>query len=207
MGTTLTISPIRTDSGCCCRMGEKNGVGEGEFSVCSVPPPLFGLSGLSPHLQHFLAAGIAIIRALKPIQCSGFCPGRKTSGTKKADCRCAGDSRTPRVAHMVGTPFGVPEVRFLLRAFTAAEAAFGHSRSCGSGERWNDPVLPNRARPPNRWHMPGQRASDGPVNVLLVLAKTGSSRSNELRRAYFGPHFSCLTPPFLDSKESNRVLR
>ena len=67
------------------------------------------------------------------------------------DCRCAGDSRTPRVAHMVGTPFGVPEVRFLLRAFTAAEAAFGHSRSCGSGERWNDPVLPNRAKPPNRW--------------------------------------------------------
>ena len=121
------------------------------------------------------------------------------------DCRCAGDSRTPRVAHMVGTPFGVPEVRFLLRAFTAAEAAFGHSRSCGSGERWNDPVLPNRARPPNRWPMPGQRALDGPVNVLLVLAKTGSSGSYELRRAYFCPHFGCLTPPFLDSKESNRV--
>ena len=123
------------------------------------------------------------------------------------DCRCAGDSRTPRVAHMVGTPFGVPEVRFLLRAFTAAEAAFGHSRSCGSGERWNDPVLPNRARPPNRWHMPGQRALDGPVNVLLVLARTGSSGSYELRKAYFGLHFGCSTPPFLDPKGSNRVLR
>ena len=171
------------------------------------PPHSAGLSGLSPPFPHFLAAGIAIIRALKAIQCSVVLSRPQTSRTRKADCRCAGGPRTPRVAHMVGTPFGVPEVRFLLRAFTAAEAAFGHSRSCGSGERWNDPVLPNRARPPNRWHMPGQRALDGPVNVLLVLAKTGSSGSNELRRAYFGPHFRCLTPPFLDSKESNRVLR
>ena len=55
----------------------------------------------------FLAAGIATIRALKPIQCSVVLPGRKTSRTKKADCRCAGGPRTPRVAHMVGTPFGV----------------------------------------------------------------------------------------------------
>ena len=107
--------------------------------------------------------------------------------------------------HTVGTPFGVLEVRVLLEAYAAAQAALGHSKSCGSWEPWIDPVLPNRARPPNRWHMPGLRALDGPVNVLLVLAKTGSSGSNELRKAYFGPHFSCLTPPFLDSKESNRV--
>ena len=177
--------------------------------LCLLRPPTHSatasrFAGVSPY---FLAAGIAIIRALKAIQCSVVLSRPQTSRTRKADCRCAGEPRTPRVAHMVGTPFGVPEVRFLLRAFTAAEAAFGHSRSCGSGERWNDPVLPNRARPPNRWHMPGQRALDGPVNVLLVLAKTGSSGSNELRRAYFGPHFRCLTPPFLDSKESNRVLR
>ena len=34
------------------------------------PPHSAGLSGLYPHLPHFLAAGIAIIRALKAIQCS-----------------------------------------------------------------------------------------------------------------------------------------
>ena len=129
-------------------------------------------------------------RALKPIQCSVVLSRPQTSRTRKADCRCAGEPRTPRVAHMVGTPFGVPEVRFLLRAFTAAEAAFGHSRSCGSGERWNDPVLPNRARPPNWWHMPGQRALGCHRDVLLVWAKTGPLGSNGPRRAYFGPHFT-----------------
>ena len=144
------------------------------------PPHSAGVSGLSPPFPHFLAAGIAIIRALKAIQCSVVLSRPQTSRTRKADCRCAGEPRTPRVAHMVGTPFGVPEVRFLLRAFTAAEAAFGHSRSCGSGERWNDPVLPNRARPPNRWHMPGQRALGCHRNVLLVwprLAHQGALSS------------------------------
>ena len=58
-------------------MKKKNGVEEDEFSVCCVPPHSSGLSGLSPYLPHFLAAGIAIIRALKAIQCSGFCPGSK----------------------------------------------------------------------------------------------------------------------------------
>ena len=126
------------------------------------PPPtlLDCLDQMLPSFSYFLAAGIATIKTLKPIQCSVVLSQPQTSRTRKADCRCAGEPRTPRVAHMVGTPFGVPEVRFLLRAFTAAEAAFGHSRSCGSGERWNDPVLPNRARPPNWWHMPGQRALD-----------------------------------------------
>ena len=91
----------------------------------------------------------------------------------------------PVLLHTVGTPFGVLEVRVLLEAYTAAQAALGHSKSCGSWEPWIDPVLPNRARPPNRWHMPGLRALDGPVNVLLVWAEVGSSGSNQLQRAYF----------------------
>ena len=87
--------------------------------------------------------------------------------------------------HTVGTPFGVLEVRVLLEAYAAAQAALGHSKSCGSWEPWIDPVLPNRARPPNRWHMPGLRALDGPVFVLLVWAEVVSSGSNQLHRAYF----------------------
>ena len=44
--------------------------------------------------------------------------------------------------HTVGTPFGVLEVRVLLEAYAAAQAALGHSKSCGSWEPWIDPVAP-----------------------------------------------------------------
>ena len=46
---------------------------EDEFSVCSASPPTLLqllVSGLSWLFSYFLAAGIATIRALKPIQCS-----------------------------------------------------------------------------------------------------------------------------------------
>ena len=130
-----------------------------------------------------------------------------SSSFNKEDCFCVLGLAPPVLLHTVGTPFGVLEVRVLLGAYTAAQAALGHSKSCGSWEPWIDPVLPNRARPPHRCHMPGLRALDGPVNVLLVWAKAGSSGSNQLQRAYFCSICFYLTPPLLDSNESTWVVR
>ena len=136
------------------------------------------------------------------VRCKQCCLRFMKSYVASARMRWSGDHCGLQIRRQLN----IAEVRFLLRAHAAAEAAFGHSRSCGSGERWNDPVLPNRARPPNRWHMPGHKVLDhGRGKVSLVLAEVASSGSNGLQSAYFCSHLSCLDPPFLDSKESNRV--
>ena len=122
--------------------------------------------------------------------------------TPKADCRCAGESRTPRVAHMVGTPFGVSGVRLLLRAFTAAQTALGLQLRVGPREPWNVPVAPKAGQTTKLVAHAWPEGLRCCRSVPLVLAKAGSSGSNQLQRAYFWPHFHLLDFTILDSKES-----
>ena len=125
--------------------------------------------------------------------------------TPKADCRCAGESRTPRVAHMVGTPFGVSGVRLLLRAFTAAQAALGLSASGGPREPWNVPVAPKAGQTTKLVAHAWPEGLRCCRSVPLVLAKAGSSGSNQLHRAYFSPDSSAFAGAIVDSNESTWV--
>ena len=141
--TAIFHSCIPTD---CCFLWQtkrKNGMEEDEFSVCSAPhhtlPQLLDFHDF-PRIfwrRALPSSGHQSLYSL--IQCSVVLSRPQTSRTRKADCRCAGEPRTPRVAHMVGidpprSPGGpIPP---MLRAPRAAKAAFGHSRSsCGSGGR------------------------------------------------------------------------
>ena len=75
--TTSVFRSFRLTAVCCGRAIERMAWRRTSSLSAPSPPHSAGLSGLCPHLPHFLAAGIAIIRALKAIQCSGFCPGSK----------------------------------------------------------------------------------------------------------------------------------
>ena len=186
---------------------------EDEFSAWLCPPPTVTAAGLCCIFPDFLTAGIdCLIKGTEAHQCALFLCRWMDLCTRKADCRCAGGTRTPCVAYMVRIPFGILGVRLLLRAVIAAQTALGLQLPVGPREPWNVPVAPKAGQTTKQetwWHMsPGQGALNAVRrSVPLVLAKAGSSGSNQLHRAYFSPDSSAFAGAIVDSNESTWVVR
>ena len=111
--------------------------------------------------------------------------------------------RTPCVAYMVRIPFGILGVRLLLRAVIAAQTALGLQLPVGPREPWNVPVAPKAGQTTKLVAHAWPEGLRCCRSVPLVLAKAGSSGSNQLHRAYFSPDSSALVGAIVDSNEVN----
>ena len=103
---------------------------------------------------------------------------------------------------MVRIPFGILGVRLLLRAVTAAQAALGLQLPVGPREPWNVPVAPKAGQTTKLVSHAWPEGLRCCRSVPLVLAKAGSSGSNQLHRAYFSPDSSAFAGAIVDSNES-----
>ena len=104
-----------------------------------------------------------------------------------------------RTVYTVRIPFGILGVRFLLRAVTAAQTALGLQLPVGPREPWNVPVAPKAGQTTKLVAHAWPEGLRCCRSVPLVLAKAGSSGSNQLHRAYFSPDSSAFAGAIVDS--------
>ena len=175
---------------------------EDQFSVCSAPPPLCWNFWTASTLSTFSGGGHCHRQGTEAysVLC-GSVPSEGLQGPRTW-IACV---RVNPAHHVLPTWWGLlSESRTGgsippkgIHSCRGSLCRIGHSKSCGSGELWNDPTLgPNRVRPPNRWHMPGQRASRGPWVARLMCSWFWPRLAHQGAMSPEGHISAIFLPPF-----------